>query len=598
MKTKKPREHRYRNVLPVMKYFYRVAWRHDKPYFLLVFCNMLLRGGSPFLNIVLPKYLIDELVGPRRPDQVLILVAVIVLSNYLISHIRNLLDYFLNRSQDRLSMKLDEMLGDQTMRMDFEYTENAAVLDHLGKAKTGMSWYSGGIGGFSENLTNIVGGIITLTGTLAIICTLSPWLILLLLLLIAGNLFITSRMQKMEVKFRKDLVGVNRRFGYYFNIVKDIKYAKDIRMYHAQSLVLDRVDEYIRDDWEMEDKINRNRNRYQVITIAVNVFQQVILYGTLGLRVLGGLMGIGDYQMLISAANSFTDSLSGVLAQLINITNTADFMNEYRSFMEYPAAQSRGTLPVDADIPHTFEFRDVSFRYPEADADSLSHVSLVIPAGQKLSVVGENGAGKTTFIKLLCRLYDVTDGQILMDGIDIREYDREDYRRLFAVVFQDYRLFSFTIAENVAAGEHPDRDGVYDALNKAGFDERLSKLEKGIDTPVYKNFEKDGVEFSGGESQKLAIARAMYKDAPAAILDEPTAALDPVAEADIYRRFDTLIGGKTALYISHRLSSSRFCDRIAVFHKGELVEYGSHRNLSAAGGKYSEMWNAQAQYYA
>ncbi|MCI8553675.1 MAG: ABC transporter ATP-binding protein [Clostridiales bacterium] len=597
MKDRQARRQRYRNVLPVMAYFYRMAWQNDKSYFVLVFCNMLVRGGSPFLNIVLPKFLIDELVGARRPEQVLLLVAVLVLSNYLLSHIRNLLDYFLSRSQGRLSMKLDELLGDQIMRMDFEYTENAAVLDHLEKARTGMSWYSGGIGGFSESLTNIAAGAITLAGTLAIICSLSPWLILLLLLLIAGNLFLTSLQQKQEVQFRKDLVGINRRFNYYFDIVKSIRYGKDIRMYHARPLVLGRVSEYIDKDWVMENQLNRSQNKYNALLTGVNVLQQTLLYGVLGLRVLGGVLGIGDFQMLISAANSFTDSLGGILRQIIAIGTKADFMNEYRTFMEYPAAQPQGTLPVDADVPHTFEFQDVSFRYPEADSDSLSHVSLTIPAGQTLSVVGENGAGKTTFIKLLCRLYDVTDGRILMDGVDIREYDREQYRRLFSVVFQDYRLFSFTIAENVSADDRPDRGRVLEALKKAGFQERLEQLEKGIDTPVYKNFEKDGVEFSGGESQKLAIARAMYRSSPIAILDEPTAALDPLAEADIYQRFDALIGGKTALYISHRLSSSRFCDRIAVFHQGALIEYGSHHELAGAGGKYSEMWQAQAQYY-
>jgi ATP-binding cassette subfamily B protein/ATP-binding cassette subfamily C protein len=225
-------------------------------------------------------------------------------------------------------------------------------------------------------------------------------------------------------------------------------------------------------------------------------------------------------------------------------------------------------------------------------------VSLIIRSGEKLSIVGQNGAGKTTFIKLLCKLYEPQEGEIRINGVNIREYSREEYNRLLAVVFQDFKLFSFSVKENISFYHNSEERKLYHALEKAGLKDRIDKLEQGIETSIYKNFDKEGVELSGGENQKMAIARAIYKDSPIVILDEPTAALDPYAEFEIYTRFNELVSNKTAIYISHRLSSCRFCDHIAVFDHGELVEYGTHKELEGKNGLYSKMWHTQAQYYA
>ena len=247
---------------------------------------------------------------------------------------------------------------------------------------------------------------------------------------------------------------------------------------------------------------------------------------------------------------------------------------------------------------HVIEFCDVSFRYPESDAYALRHVNFRIGSGERVAIVGMNGSGKTTFIKLLCRLYDPTEGTILLDGKDIREYNYEEYLQLFSVVFQDFKLFAFPLAENVAAGRHYDPEKVRLCLSEAGMEDRLATLPKGLETCIYKGFDPEGVEISGGEAQKIALARALYKDAPFVILDEPTAALDPLAEAEVYSHFNEMVSGKTAVYISHRLSSCRFCTRIAVFDEGSVVQYGEHDELLAdESGKYHELWYAQAQYY-
>lgn len=218
--------------------------------------------------------------------------------------------------------------------------------------------------------------------------------------------------------------------------------------------------------------------------------------------------------------------------------------------------------------------------------------------GERLAVVGMNGSGKTTFIKLLCRLYDPTEGVILLNGVDIRKYDYDEYLSIFSVVFQDFRLFAFSLGQNVAAAAEYIGEKAADCLREAGFEGRLSKMLKGLDTNLYQDFDPEGVEISGGEAQKIAIARALYKDAPFMVLDEPTAALDPVSEYEVYRKFSEISSGKTAIYISHRLASCRFCDKILVFHEGSIVQYGTHEALLVqAGGKYADQWNAQARYY-
>lgn len=589
---------KFNNVLPVLKYFYGIAWKYNKPYFVLIAVNMIIRGVSPFVNIIFPKYIIDELLGKKRGIVVAKYVAIIVVSNFVIYLMRNAMTYLMNKSRTILELKFDELLGMKSMEMDFEFTENAKVLTELEKAKTGMSWYSGGIGGLSENLMAIVSGVITLAGTVFIISKLSILLILVLIVPIIINMVVLSKAQKMQTKFMKELVGINRKFGYYFGILKDFKYGKDIRMYDASNLISKRINNYIDNDWGVETKRIKVNNKYQIIMVFLNVIQQTVLYGYLGLRVLAKVIGIGDFQMLISAANSFSNSFSDILKQVIDLSKNADFMKDYMLFMEYPAKKDTGILAIPENRQHTLEFKNVSFKYPGADDYTLKNVSIRVMPGEKLSVVGENGAGKTTFIKLLCRLYDPTEGEILLDGKNIKEYSMKEYMGLFAVVFQDFRLLAFKIGENISLGGAVDEEKLDEAITKSGFKKKLQSLEKGIETSIYKTFDENGIEFSGGESQKLAIARAVYKNSPIAILDEPTAALDPVAEYEIYNNFHSLIGDKTTIYISHRLSSCRFCDKIAVFHNGELIQYGEHDQLvSAAGSKYGQMWNAQAQYY-
>ena len=302
----------------------------------------------------------------------------------------------------------------------------------------------------------------------------------------------------------------------------------------------------------------------------------------------------------MSAVIALSDGLSMLIKTLGDLRNNTSFLRTVFEFLDIPNKMDQGDMAVSQNCGkvHEIEFRNVSFKYPGQENYALRNVSMTLHAGQRLAVVGMNGSGKTTFIKLLCRLYDPTEGEILLNGTDIRKYSYQEYMNLFSVVFQDFKLLSFELGQNVAGSMNVDLDKADRCLRNAGFGNRLDKLYAGLSTTIYKDFDEKGVNISGGEAQKIALARALYKEAPFIILDEPTAALDPIAEFEVYNRMNKMIGNKAAVYISHRLSSCRFCHDIVVFHEGMLIQRGSHDELVAdKSGKYYELWSAQAQYY-
>ena len=303
--------------------------------------------------------------------------------------------------------------------------------------------------------------------------------------------------------------------------------------------------------------------------------------------------------MLVSATSNLGTSFDAIIKAFQEISKRSSYVKQYFDFMEYPDAMPKGNLDIKKDGDHKIEFKNVSFKYPRSEEYVLENVNITIPQGQHLAVVGLNGAGKTTFIKLLCRLYDVTSGEILVDGINIKDYAEEEYRKLMSVVFQDFKLFCFTLKENIAFSLDAEQNGIDEVLKQSGLYDEVQTMPRKELTYLWKGFEKDGIEFSGGQKQKAAIARALYKNAPIVILDEPTAALDPIAEADVYSRFNTtLAGGRTAIYISHRLSSCKFCDKIAVFSDKTIAEYGSHKELMKnKDGIYHNMFETQAKQY-
>lgn len=606
MADDKKKEKGPKKILPTLGFVLKTAWKKRPGLFAVYLLQLAADVSQTMLLIILPKYLIDYFVAvaggasfSEYRSRIVGIVSAIVLVTFFTSlipkgcqHIRTALGEWFNRY-------LSEQLADRAMSMDYEHTEDPAALDQLNKGREGASWYSDGVEGILASLYRIVYNIAVIVGVVSLLVMGCPWV---LLIQVAGLLltgWFNYRNNKIDVQSFLELSALNRKFGYYFYRLADFRYGKDIRLYDSVDMMGEKAARENKKMYEVWRRRSLKMQKNSLVQDVINNLRDGGVYFYIGLLMLKGAISIGDFSMYCSAAGNFYWSVSNIVLGTQDIVKRCSYLYEYIRFLDYPAAMEKGDEPVSGD-EHVIEFRDVSFHYPRSETYVLRHVNLTIRSGEHLSIVGQNGAGKTTFIKLLCRLYDVTEGEILVDGKNIRRYSDEEYRKLFAVVFQDFQLFAFTLKENVALqdSEHADPARVEEALRLSGVYDDAVKLENGMDTVIYKSFDDKGTELSGGQKQKVAISRALYKNAPIVILDEPTAALDPVAEYEIYRKFHRLVGGKTALYISHRLSSCRFCDHIAVFAEDTIKEYGTHQELvNKPDGIYAKMFAAQAQYY-
>ncbi|MBO6231263.1 MAG: ABC transporter ATP-binding protein [Ruminiclostridium sp.] len=598
------REKKERKVLPTLKFMFGILVR-EKPWFVVIYVIMgLANAASTTAGIVVPKFIIDELVAMTGGDvQAHITNAIIWAAAFMAvlsvsSVIAAAGNYFQDILREWFIEYIDIRLAERAMEMDFQHTEDPDALDKLNKAQEGMSWYSGGIVGITDSAYYIFVNSVTALTSAGIIIFTCPWLLPVQIISLVLIALFQSKINGIEQKSFAELSTLNRIFFYLFEGLSDFRFGKDIRLYHSADMMNWKARHYTEEMCGIWKEQSHEERRYQWRMDITNSLRDGISYFYIGWLALTGAVSIGDFSMCIGAAGTLYFSLNGIIDGFQGIFNKCRYAHRYIEFMDYPAAMQKGTRKVTGDS-HMIEFRNVSFRYPRSDKWVLRDINITIKQGEHLSVVGLNGAGKTTFIKLLCRLYDVTEGEILIDGVNIREYSDEEYRKLFAVVFQDFSLFAFTLRENIAFSDSKDNDEtINDVIKKCGLAEDVKKLSTGLDTVIFKSFDENGTDLSGGQRQKAAIARALYKDAPVVILDEPTAALDPVAEYDIYRQFDTLVGGKTAVYISHRLSSCKFCDRIAVFADCTIKEYGTHDELvGRPDGIYAEMFAAQAQYY-
>ena len=421
--------------------------------------------------------------------------------------------------------------------------------------------------------------------------------------LLAGTLF--GKVERYWANY--DGTQGNRGFSYFnFIAMQERQRAADIRTYAQDQFLEDGGRRRMGDKTSFgpDSDIGRaGRGPMGLLRAASGAVSQGfvgLIYLFAGLKALGGAFGVGSVTQYVGALAGLAQGFTRLLEIVGNLRANAEYLKFTYDFLDIPNNMYQGSLTTEkrSDRKYEIEFKDVSFKYPGTDTWALRHVSMKFDVGERLAVVGENGSGKTTFIKLLCRLYDPTEGEILLNGIDIRKYRYDNYLELFSVVFQDFQLLAQPLGQNVAASIDYDRERASQCLERAGFGQRLAELPKGLDTCLYRDFEDDGVEISGGEAQKIALARVLYRDAPFIVLDEPTAALDPEAEAEVYTKFNDIVEDKTAIYISHRLSSCRFCDEIAVFDHGQVVQQGTHDGLLAdSGGKYQTLWDAQAQYY-
>lgn len=488
------------------------------------------------------------------------------------------------------------------LTMPFENFESPKILDCIEKAGTAVNSNNNGIEGMTHQLFLFVQELGIVIFGLILLGTMNIWIVSGMLVLAVINFLISNKANKYtKTQIWDKLSRFWRKLFYVNHSVVYFSFAKDIRMYGLRSFLSNKLKNLHKERYAAQV---RNSRIWFWISISSSIlwfFSQLGVYAYLIYKVFTHSFSIGNFTLYLSSSMTFFESISSLLNCVSELLQRSREVDDFRSFMEFEDEKLKdsNSLPIPNFDSYKFEFKNVSFKYPFSEKYALKNLNITLNAGERLAVVGLNGAGKTTFIKLLLRLYEPTEGKILLNGNDISLYDKDSYYKIFSPVFQEVNLFAFSLAENVSMSEKEiiDRKKVQENLEKAGLKEKLKSLKDGIDTQILKIIYDDGVDFSGGEKQKLALARALYKNAPVVILDEPTAALDAIAESKLYENFDKLIGGKTSVYISHRLSSTKFCDKVAFFKDGKLSEYGTHDSLMKKNGDYAKMFHTQSQYY-
>lgn len=591
-------------------------------FFPIVTLNAIVKAVLPYATVFLSAKILTELATLRRANVLWKWVIVTILATALLSVLRS---FFMEREETLLNDiygRKELLFSEKAMSMDFADADRQEVRSLRAQIAQNEQW--GGLGLINAaiiykeligSLTGIFSGIALTIRLFAtpvpesagkLVLLSSPWFLLPLGGLFVGISLLSSRLYTVYAqeydRVSKDATFGNRVYTYITKLSRQKSIQMDMRIYRQQKII---------DALSAQNQVFTAKGIFGRAALgkpglcwSVAASSATLTVGCIYvftcLKAWAGAFDIGLVTQYVGAATALAESLNILISSLGSMkANTTHLDNTFR-YLDLPNAMYQGSLTTEkrADRNYQVEFRNVSFKYPGSETWALKNVSMKFQIGKRLAIVGENGSGKTTFIKLLCRLYDPQEGEILLNGIDIRKYRYDDYMGVFSIVFQDFQLISQSLGSNVAGSVDYDPQRVKNALTDAGFGPRLESLPKGLDTQLYKDYGEDGIEVSGGEAQKIAIARALYKDAPFIILDEPTAALDPMAEAEIYDKFNEISGDKTAIYISHRLSSCKFCDEILVFDRGSIIQQGTHEALlEQASGKYAQLWNAQAQYY-
>ncbi|MDR1299413.1 MAG: ABC transporter ATP-binding protein/permease [Oscillospiraceae bacterium] len=570
-------------------------------YIAMYAASALCAAIQPLAVLAFSAMLLDELAGARDLTRIALYAALATVSTFALTAAWSALNRKINLGSFASGiMRTMMMRAEHYASLDFEHVEDAGLRELMTEISGAENWNGYGLGRMVFNVPQLFQNVLGLVASAVLLrgvfkAGLAVWpLALSPVVPVILSSLLARRGVKIAKENEKGMPKVNAMFNYYLGgYLLPEKAGKDIRIFNQVPAIKNILGQSGFRRFAMV-LVKLESLRTSVLGLA-NSLIGAAAYIIIGLHALSGEFTIGQVTQYVGAIAAFSGAASGLAGTLSAFAENTPFLLKLYDFLDRPKVKREGTLPIEKNAGgrHELEFKNVSFRYPGAPDYALRNLDLKLRAGRKTAVVGMNGSGKTTMIKLLCRLYDPTEGEITLDGVDIREYDYRAYMDIFAVVFQDFKLTGFSLGQNVAASVDYDAGRVSRLLDTVGFGDKYP-----LDTTLYKVYDKDGAEVSGGEAQKIALARALYRDSPIMILDEPTAALDPLAESEIYSHFDGIAGDRTAVYISHRLSSCRFCDECAVFDSGTLVQHGTHAALlEDTSGKYHELWTSQAQYY-
>lgn len=579
-------------------YLFRRAWNISKIYFLVTAVKSIFTALISLANIVGLGFIIDALVSGQSKGNILKLIIIYLSINLGISLANQALQLWQNNVMRKESNVLQYQYMQDCLDIDYHYIQDGKILNLKQKSMTSQPAF------FLDLWGQCFKNIIQFIGVISIVSALSPLFIIIIILLSAMLITITAYTKKCDYNFQHEKIDDERKLDYLYDIMTEYKYAKEIRINNAS--------EYIKQKYHFVFEIQIQKLRQllhkklgvNLLAVFLSIVQTAAMYLYFTYQVFNSQINISEYTVLLASTTLFTSTLLSAFENFISVNNNIkaiEFHKQYEEIIKFNCITSDSNHINDVKLDFssaTIQFENVSFIYPNAKEYVLKNVNIEIAANKKLGIVGLNGSGKTTLIKLLLRLYHPTQGKIMLNGVDIANIPYKQYISHIGVVLQDFALFAYSLKENIIFNGSFDSERLLEVIDKSDLTSKVEQLSNGVDTSIYRELDDNGIEFSGGEGQKLALARALYKNADILILDEPTSALDPIAEYELFSRFHDISDNRTTIFISHRLSSTHFCDSIVVLQNGSVIEQGTHTELMSRNGFYADLFNRQARYYS
>lgn len=572
--------------------FLKYSFKAHKLYFLVLFFQILVQSSMTLFGAYTLSILVSFLEKGIFQEAVLAGIILVLVEVGL-----SLLNVYVKRlvviHNQKMILAIEQMLSKKIMSIPFQYLEDPYYLELKKNAEMGIN-NMGALQTLMTNIASILSSLISIVGLVSIIASFDVFLVLILVGGILLNLLMIFISMRYQVRFYKDLLPMNFKYGYYLNTMISTTNCKDFRLYSLGELLGNKFDYFSKEVASNLTKAYVVAGMYGSIISTIRYIEMAGIYILVGIRTISKHLPISSFSLTISAAVSFSDAITQIISASSNYMRSIEYIKPAIELMELPEENNQGREILNSIEEISFE--NVSFKYPKTESYVLKNVSFKISGQEKISIVGLNGAGKTTIVKLLCRLYSVTEGVIKINGIPIEQYEKESYIKAISALFQDYKLFSYSIRDNISP--YRDLEQIQSICEEVGIKPAVEALPLQYESCLSKSYEEGGVDMSGGQKQKIAIARSLAKDASLLILDEPTSALDPLAEAEIYENFNKMVSNKMAIYISHRMSSSIFCDKILVLDGGCVTDFDSHENLMRkTDSLYYKLFSTQAKNY-
>ena len=592
------------DVFAIIKRMAKHMWNTDRKQYGRIAIYTVLAAIYPFMSILLPKLAIGILEKGEADaaKELVITMGIYFLVAGLLAVLVNYLSAYISTRNTRIRLLYLGDMCNKLMHMDYCHQEDACFWQEYDKAINAGNSNANGIEGLYNKVCLMPAKFLSLVGMICLAGALSPVLLISLVVHVIVIMWASKVTHDYEYAKKEEVSKAERRIGYYRKTTQDFSYGKDIRIFNLRKRIMDNYQEEIHAFLRLFSQIRNREYIYGLAGILTLLITNVLTYGILIHSVLNG-MPVSSFTMYVTMTTSLMALMLEVGNDLAFVWNEGEYVNDFYRLLDAPLTLEGEKTKADVfskkdDKTLEIVFDHVTFRYPGTEKNIFTDLNFTIHAGERLAIVGVNGAGKSTLVKLMTGLFAPTEGHIYINGVDITELKKSEVYDLYSAVFQDVNVLAFSIRENVGCvAEGVNDERAMTALEKVGLGDKVKGFEKGLDQMMLKVIDEDGTDFSGGERQKLSIARGLYKDAPMVIMDEPTAALDALAEAEIYENFSELVEGKTAVYISHRLASTRFCDKIALFDADGLSEYGTHDELMEKKGKYYDMFVIQGKYY-